>query len=83
MNYSEYQVWFHVYNSAITSLFRQDIKSSIAIERASQAADKALEKYGEVEQSQASGEPPFDLQGLVDSMAKSAMQQNGKPSKKR
>lgn len=49
MKYSDYQVWYHSYNNAITAFGRRDEDTSKIIEAAKQAADVALKKFEGVE----------------------------------
>lgn len=74
MKYADYQVWFHAFNNAISAFGRrEDITLDLGIEKAEKVADKALEKFKNVQMPEApAGLEGLDLQGLVDRVAKSA-----------
>jgi|AACY02.16.fsa_nt_gi hypothetical protein len=74
MNYSQYQVWFHAYNSAIGAFAqRSDINPVDVSKYAEGVADKAYEKFKNVKMPETpAGLEGIDLQGLVNSVAKKA-----------
>jgi hypothetical protein len=75
MKYAEYQVWFHAYNNAVSAFSeRHGIVVKEVLDFAEMAAERALNKYKEVEVQETPSMPEgFDLQGLVDKVAKNVI----------
>jgi hypothetical protein len=69
MKYDEYQVWYHTYNTAISSLLQSELRGNIdtCIQDASKAANYALDMYRVIEDKPQT--PNIDLQGLVERVA--------------
>lgn len=76
MKYSEYQVWFHAFNNAISALARQESLSVYAmIQGAEQIAEVALKKFKGVEQPQTPDLSNLgDMKTIVDAVVKKAAQ---------
>lgn len=77
MRYEEYQVWFHAYNTAISSLLR-DVKNLTFIEdyvqAAKKVADTALEKFKLVEvKATPDVNMPSEFKTIVEQVTKEAM----------
>lgn len=78
MKYEEYQVWFHAYNTATSSLLRGDFSTiDSVINRADQVANHALEKYKSVEQPKKDTKVPdgvsADFKNIVEQATKEAI----------
>ena len=86
MKYTEYQIWYHVYSGVLKNLVRQDEHRNPEtldsyIEFADRAGDFALQKLKqvEIEELKTPSLPAgFDMQELVNSIAKNVMQKKGK-----
>jgi len=90
MKYEEYQVWFHAYNTAISSLLRAGdvgpiIKRSDEVPKltqnvigcADQIAAHALEKFKQVDNPKVEN-MPSEFKNIVEQVAKEALKR-GKP----
>ena len=75
MKYNEYQVWFHAYNNGVSAFARRHgIGAKEVLDFAEMAAERALNKYQEVEIQETPIIPEgIDLQGIVDKVAKSVL----------
>lgn len=75
MKYDEYQVWYHTYNTTISSLFRCDLTVDVCINAASKAASHAVDMYKGIEDKPQT--PNIDLQGLVERVATNVTKKRG------
>ena len=75
MKYSEYQIWYHVYNSVATalaknpSIFEQlDYPEESVIQISDNIASHAVEKFSNIEDvPQTPTQPSVDIQNLINS----------------
>ncbi len=73
MKYSEYQIWYHVYTSAISAMLSSTNTQSNVEAAADQLAMYAVTKFKEVSDvPQTTQTPSLDIQGLVDKVLKDA-----------
>ena len=73
MKYSEYQIWYHVYTSAISAMLSSTNPQSNVEAAADQLAMYAVTKFKEVSDvPQTTQTPSLDIQGLVDKVLKDA-----------
>jgi hypothetical protein len=71
MKYSEYQIWYHVYTSAISAMLSSTNPQSNVEAAADQLAMYAVTKFKEVSDvPQTTQTPSLDIQGLVDKVLK-------------
>jgi hypothetical protein len=73
MKYSEYQIWYHVYTSAISAMLSSSNRPAMQDvgTEADRLATYAVTKFKEVSDvPQTTQTPSLDIQGLVDKVLK-------------
>jgi hypothetical protein len=75
MKYSEYQVWFHAFNNAVSALSHKDYNVNELCENSAYIADYVIEKFSKVEVPEAPpGLDAIDIQGIVNQVIKKKTQ---------